>query len=132
MSVTKSIAEQKKEKKSPKVSKQANKNYINFHPTKEQKEELKNYDKYTPEWAITVIQSFISGSATLSMGYANRTDSYFATCREKCDDWRDARTLSCFHSDPARALVGLAYALESLYDSFPNISPTVSEQDLDW
>lgn len=131
MSVTKRSKEENKATKAKKPTK-APKNYVNFHPTKEEKDELKDEQKFNLEWGLLVISNYLDGRASLSVGYAGRTDSYYATLREKSDNWQDARSLSCFHSDPSRAIIGLAFSLERHYDDFPNVESTIQPRDLEW
>jgi len=95
-------------------------NMMTFHPTAEEKESLKN-SPADPQKDLEILEDFIVRNCTLSIGCRLDSGAFYATLREKTENWTEARSLSAWHTSPAQALRGLAFALDTRFDQFPDI-----------
>lgn len=102
-----------------------------FHPTEGEKEILRVDDTPTEDYLTLILEKYCQG-ATLTLGKSDRTDAFYATIRERTDDWEAAYALSAFHSDPVKALRSLGYALAGRYALFPDLGKGVTEKEYDW
>lgn len=96
-------------------------NMITYHPTTEEKEILKSLPLDLDK-ALDSMRVYIERGATLSIGVRLDSGAYYATIRAKSDDWKTAPAVSAWHSDPAKALLALSFAMENKFEDFPEIN----------
>lgn len=106
-------------------------NSMTFHPTVSEKEMLKN-TVTDSERDLETLGTFMDRGCSLSLGVRVDSGSYYATIREKSNDWMSAMSLSAWHSTPQGALKGLAFALRTRYDDFPETALPGNEMEDEW
>lgn len=132
MGVTKEQKQQARHRLSKQVSgRQKYPNMFTFHPTAEQKKLLKS-SPMDLEKDLENADTFLSRGCVLSIGQRLDTGSCYATMREKTDNWKEARAVSAWHAEPAKALKALMFILTSELAEFPEVEFKPSSFDEDW
>jgi hypothetical protein len=94
--------------------------FATFHPTAQEREFLKE-DAPSLSDALSTISEFCKDNIQFSLGYKAENSGYFAMVRDKVGDWTEQACLSYWNSDPEKAVIGLAFALQGRYSNFPNL-----------
>lgn len=103
-------------------------NLVSFHPTTSEKEALQN-GAMSLEEAMTVLFTMVDRGFKVSFGVRKDGNACYATIREDLPNWQDGQALSAFHSEPIKAVIALAFALETRFSSFPSIGGSAETQD---
>jgi len=106
-------------------------NMFTFHPTVEEKRTLQEREVDPIKDLSILSQAFLNG-CMLTIGVRIDTGSYYATIREKTDDWKNAKAISAWHSLPDQALAGLAYCLEVRFPDFPHCDMGTRQWQDEW
>ena len=95
---------------------------FSFHPNKDQREELK---KWTADLDkdLEFLMTFLEDNCLLSVGYKAENASYFALLKDRSVQWDQAASVSVWHTDLPRALLGLTYYLKEVNPEFPKVPP---------
>ena len=121
MGVTKEIKETRRSsngKKPPQQKKWPNS--VTFHPTAEERASL-NRSPADPQKDLEWIETFLERGCSLTIGVRIDSDSFYATIRQRTLDWMTAPAITAWHTTPAGALQGLAFALGERYGDFPEM-----------
>lgn len=118
-------------KRRVKTSRQEQSLLYSYKPTQEQ---AKDIDKKFPdaETALDILVTLVERGLKLTVNYHGKTDSFYATLAESDVAWNKARGLSCWHSDPSKALKGVMYAAVYVYPEFPDGDWPPSSSAVDW
>ena len=122
MGVHKQIQEQRRGNGTKKNSGQKKwPNSLTYHPTVEEKETLRNT---TPdlEKDLDTLSTWLDRGCVLSVGVRLDSGAYYATLREKTENWMTSPALSAWHSNPSQAVRGLVFALTTRFSEFPEIT----------
>lgn len=106
-------------------------NFVSFHPTKEQREQIKE-QSYELEGILDFLSTWLNDGFKLTIQYNEAQEAYCVMLRDGKSEWQSARVLSCWHVDWARALQTLVFALETVYTHFPDIPEGAKKEELDW
>lgn len=123
--------ERKSKKKRSSAGSSRSSAFITFHPTKEQKEVLKELP-WGPLEALDNLAFWLERGHKFTLIQKPDNGSFCAMLRENTKNWQEALTLTCWHAQPERALVGLVWALENLYPEFPDVKERIVPVDDDW
>jgi len=105
--------------------------YIAFHPTKEQKEFLREQED-SLEDLLGGLVSFLREGHKIQIGLSERTGAIYATLRERSDDWKTAISVSAFHAEPGMALRSLCYFVVVCHPRFPSVQLPLDEELFGW
>jgi len=104
---------------------------VTFRPTSEEREEL-SAGRLGLEEAVGILGTTVMEGARLVVGHKPENGSYYAILRDATTPYENAVAVSYWHSDPAKCLVGLAYALAKRFPHFPDLPPTQLDLGPDW
>lgn len=102
-----------------------------FHPTLADKAKLAA-GAMSLEGAVDILSKLIEQDCKLSVGYAAKTGAYFATIRDSHTLFPDEKSVSAFHGDVQRALISLAYCMQTYQREFPEIIVAQTRLWEDW
>lgn len=91
---------------------------VTFHPTAEEREQLKK-GIYGISEALDTVSKALEEWASLTLGHKPENGVYFGILRDKRIEWTSAPALSYWNNDLERVLIGLGYALEHRFEGFP-------------
>lgn len=107
-------------------------NMMTFHPTTQEKEVLATLG-VDLEKALELLSGVMEAhNCTLTMGCRLDSGTFYATIRQKTNNWETAPSLSSWHSKPEKALMGLYIALQDRYNEFPEIEGSTSDFKDEW
>lgn len=99
--------------------------FITFHPTVAEKIQLKEMPPPL-ERCLAVIADRINQGCGLTVTQKVDTGSFAVLIYDKAEPFGERITLSAWHTELDRALVGLAFALEARWPDFPSEKPALS------
>ena len=104
---------------------------LSFNPNEPQKMAVKSMYSGTDELVYGLGRCLARG-LKVSLGYTEKSDSFYAIAREVNADWTKADGVSGVHRDLVRALGTLLYALEEVYPEWPRKGLPAQLSDIDW
>lgn len=102
-----------------------------YHPTTEERERLKAGAMDLSK-AVEALAGLVGKGAKVTLGHRAENDSYYAIIREEGDNWQESAAVSYWHSEPDKALIGLAFGLAVRFPAFPDMPPTQLRLGADW
>lgn len=102
--------------------------FITFHPSTAEKIQLAEMPP-SLEKCLTVLADRISQGCGLTVTQKLDTGAFAALIYDKSEPFGERITLSAWHSDLEKVLVGLAFALETRWPDFPSEKPALLFND---
>jgi hypothetical protein len=133
MSQLERLAEEKKSRRvarRPAKANGKNSGFVAFHPTKEEREEIKA-DQTPLREVIDFLFTWVEDGHKLTFGYKPENEAYYLALREGGASFDEAVTLSMWHADPWMCVYGMKAALKGRYASFPAIQLDFNDS-LNW
>lgn len=123
--------ERKKGKKPRENSPSLNAKFVAYHPTEADKAYLRDGDG-SLEQELPMLTSYLQTGNRVTFGISSRTGTFYATIREKTNNWKEDRSLTTFHNEPDIALRLLVRGLVIRFPHFPEMSAPEQEIEVDW
>lgn len=107
--------------------------FITFHPSTAEKIQLREMPP-TIEKSLTVLADRVNQGCGVTITQKLDTGSYAVLIYDKSEPFGERITLSVWHTELDKAIVGLAFALETRWPDFPSEKPAMffKEPDDDW
>lgn len=102
-----------------------------FHPTEADKKVLRDLPWGLLE-AINELEDLVQSGCRLNVSYIERNGAVSAIIRAPGEDWTKAPAVSAVHTSVERAIITLAYALQTRCPRFPAEMPTGTQLEFDW
>lgn len=134
MGIMKELKNSSRQKQRPAIQAKTRKGgFVTFHPSTAEKTQLREMPP-SLEHALSRLQGKLEEGCGITVTMNQNNGSFAALIYDKSQSFDERITISCWHTQLDKAIVGLAFALDARWPDFPSEKPALGFEALeeDW